>query len=389
MVIDLEKALEILEKGLKYNLRALELSKKTDSLVTQGVVYANLAGAYTLLGDIDHAKKYLEMLLKLPKDVFNFLPINGEFMKSIVLAAEGQSQFFEDLYEKLVASHVPGWSEAAEQYYAWLLEKQDRHEDALAQREKFQRIRQEAEEKFEHANIQPSLIARKHVIVGQEFEMRIDLVNVGRNPCELIKIVDVIPSEFNVVRLPDFCSLQNGNLLFEQKVVDAFKVETIKLNVKAMKEKNYKIMPKAVYIDNLGENRTSNLNSISIKAKGVSSHKKMASVQSTKFGELKFSSEAAEKAFKYLITAFKEDQMKPRLSEDKKGWRTRTEISRNANISSYSMYGRHDKGGEATRELRLLDVIESRLFLGERSRAGRVLKMRIRYEKIKKIIDER
>ena len=104
----------------------------------------------------------------------------------------------------------------------------------------------------------------------------------------------------------------------------------------------------------------------------------------TEFGEFEFSSEAAEKAFKYLVAALREDQMKLKLSEEKRGWRTLTEISRNAHISAYSMYGRHGRGGEATRQLRLLDAIESRLFLGERGRAGKVLKMRIRYEKVKK-----
>ncbi len=59
------------------------------------------------------------------------------------------------------------------------------------------------------------------------------------------------------------------------------------------------------------------------------------------------------------------------------------EIARNADITTYSMYGRHGRGGETTRELRLLDSVESRLFFGERGRTGRVLKMRIRYEKLK------
>jgi len=110
--------------------------------------------------------------------------------------------------------------------------------------------------------------------------------------------------------------------------------------------------------------------------------------QSTKFGEFEFGSEAAEKAFKYLVIAFREDRWKRKLPEEKRGWRTLTEISRNAHISAYSMYGRHGRGGEATQELRLCDAIESRLFLGERGRGGTVLKMRIRYEKVRELGEE-
>jgi hypothetical protein len=228
------------------------------------------------------------------------------------------------------------------------------------------------------------LMVRRHMIIGEEFEMRFDLVNVGRKPCTVIKITDAISSEFNVVSFPSFCGLQNGDLLLNQKVVGEFEVETIKLKVKAMKADDFTISAKVIFMDDLGERKTFKVNTISIKAKGASSRRKRASTQLTEFGEFEFSSEAAEKAFKYLITAFREDQMKPKLSKEQKGWRTLTEISRNAHISAYSMYGRHGRGGEATRQLRLLDAIESRLFLGERGRAGKVLKMRIRYEEVKK-----
>jgi predicted ATPase len=384
----LHSVMDDLEKGLSYSLKALELSKKTDSLVTKAVVYSNLVRVYSLLGDIRHAKEYFEELSKLPQDIFNFATVNGEFARAILQAAKGNWTAFEKNFAKLKASYAPGWSEAAELTYARLLEKQGRFKEARAHYEKFQSILRKAEERFEHANMQASLMARRQVMVGEEFEMRFDLVNVGRKPCTVIKITDAIPSEFNVVSLPSFCSLQNSNLLLNHKVVDAFKVETIKLKVKAKKANDYKILAKVVYMDNLGENKTSKLIPISITAKGASSRRKLTSPQSIKFGEFEFSSEAAEKAFKYLVTAFKEDQMKQRLPEEKRGWRTRIEISRNAHISAYSMYGRYGRGGEATRELRLLDAIESKLFLGERGRAGRVLKMRIRYEKVKKLIDE-
>ena len=383
--------MEDYEKGLAYNLKALELSKKTDSLVAQGVVYSNLVRIYVLSGDMKHAEEYFQKLVKFPPEIFNFNPVNGEFTRAVFLAGNGQWNAFEELLEKMKAAPYPywsGWLQGAKWIYARLLERQGRVEEARIQSYEVKRIDRDAEKKFEHVNMQASLMVRGHVIVGEEFEMRFDLVNVGRKPCKVIEITDAIPFEFNVVSLPSFCSLQKGGLLLKQKVVDPFEVETIKLKVKASKADDYNISAKVVFMDDLDETKTSKLNPISITAKGVSSRREIASIQSLKPGEFKFSSEAAEKAFKYLVAAFKEDQMKPKLPEEKKGWRTLKEISRNAHISAYSMYGRHGRGGEATRELRLLEVIESRLFLGERARGGRVLKMRIRYEKQEQLINE-
>jgi tetratricopeptide (TPR) repeat protein len=375
------------EKGLSYGLKALELSEKTDSLSTKAVVYSNLVRVYSLLGDIRHAEEYFEKLSKLPQDVFNFATVNGEYAAAILQAAKGNWTIFEEIFAKLKASYAPGWSEAAEQTYARLLEKQGRFKEAQVHHEEFQKILREAEERFEHANMQASLMVRRMVMFGEEFEMRFDFVNVGRKPCTVIRILDAIPSEFNVVNLPSFCSLQNGGLLLNQKVLGVFEVETIKLKVKAMKANDYNISAKVVFIDDLGETKTFKLTPVSISAKGASSRTKRASTQSTEFGKFDFSSEAAEKAFKYLVTAFKEDQMKS-LPEEKRGWRTLIEISRNAQISKYSMYGRYGRGGEATRELKLLDIVESRVFLGERARGGRVLKMRIRYEKHEQLVNE-
>jgi hypothetical protein len=45
------------------------------------------------------------------------------------------------------------------------------------------------------------------------------------------------------------------------------------------------------------------------------------------------------------------------------------------------MYGRSGRGGKVTAELSNLGIVESRFFLGERGRGGRIFKMRIRHRK--------
>jgi tetratricopeptide (TPR) repeat protein len=375
-----------LEKGLSYNLMALELSKKTDSFRAKEIVYSNLTREYALLGDVEHAEEYYKKLLELRSGKLN--GPYGEFARAVFLVTKGQWRAIEELRERLKISHIRGWSRAADRYYIWMLERQGRFEEAIAQREENNKKLRKIEKRFEHANVRASLMVRRKVVVGEEFEMRFDIVNVGRKSCKVLKIEGAVPSELAVIGLPSFCSLQNGSLSLEDKVLAPFSVETIKLKLKSIKANNYNILSEAFFIDDLGEIKASKLNSITITAKLASSETKRANIPDRKERKSEFRSEAAEKAFNYLTKAYEEDQLRHRITQEKMGWRTLTEISRNAHISMYSMYGRHAKGGEAVRELRLMDIIELRSFLGERGRGGRVLKMRIRYEKQKQLADE-
>ena len=371
------------EKSLEYNLKALELSKKTDSLVAQGIVYANLVRLYVLLGDMKRAEEYFLKLAKFPPEIFNFNPVYGEFARAVFLAGNGQLKALEKLLESMEAAPYPywsGWLPSAKWIYALMLEKQGSIEEARIHFEKVKRIRRDTEEKFEHVNMQASIMVHRQVIVGEEFEMRFDLVNVGRRLCKVIKIKNAIPSEFDVVSLPSFCSQQNGFLQLSNRAIEEFKVETIKLKLKANKANDFNIQAEVIFTDDLGENKISKLNPILITAKQISTPKKIASIYSPETSKVEFDSLAAKKAFNYLLIAFKKDSMKQILPEER-GWRTLMEISRNAHIPKYSLYGRYRRGGEATRELKQSALVESRFFLGERSRGGRVLKIRIRYEK--------
>jgi hypothetical protein len=108
-------------------------------------------------------------------------------------------------------------------------------------------------------------------------------------------------------------------------------------------------------------------------------------------GKLEFKSEASEKAFNYLVSAFKSDYLSRRMPLEKSGWRTLMEVANNAKVTMYSMYGRSGRGGKVPVELTNLGVVESRFFLGERGRGGRILKMRICYEKesVKRKVDSK
>ena len=67
------------------------------------------------------------------------------------------------------------------------------------------------------------------------------------------------------------------------------------------------------------------------------------------------------------------------------------DIVNQANVSRYSMYGSSYHRGLVTRELKNLGIVEARFFFGERGRGGKILKLRVIYEKeiVKQYIDER
>jgi hypothetical protein len=103
----------------------------------------------------------------------------------------------------------------------------------------------------------------------------------------------------------------------------------------------------------------------------------------------KFGSEAAQKAFSYIIDAFIDDYMRRKLSLEKSGWRTLNETIKYGVVLKSSVYSTHGGMGGAISELEKRGLVEIRVFPGERGRGGRILKMRPAYEKetIKRYID--
>ena len=66
------------------------------------------------------------------------------------------------------------------------------------------------------------------------------------------------------------------------------------------------------------------------------------------------------------------------------------DIVKQERISKYSLYGAASYRGPALSELEQLGAVEVRLFQSERGRGGKILKLRIAYEKenVKRHIDQ-
>ena len=279
------------ENALTYILKALELSKKTDSILAQGMVYSNLTIQYARQGDLKHAEEYFDELMKLPPEILNGAFVHGALVKAVFFAGKNQwdesNQYFNAYFEWLKDQPAPAGLEVARANYAWALERQGCFGEARVQLEESQKIRREAEARFEHADLQAHLMVRKQVVVGEEFEMRFDLINVGRKPASQVKVEGIIPDDFKVVALPAFCSLQNGDLKMKEKLVGSFEVETVKLKLRATKAGNYSLNPEVTYVDDMGKTKAFKANPITINAQPVKpAYEALPGRITTGYGEL-------------------------------------------------------------------------------------------------------
>ena len=142
----------------------------------------------------------------------------------------------------------------------------------------------------------------------------------------------------------------------------------------------FDLKPRLDYTTELGKPKSDRAKPITINVQlGPSEEDKAAELLE---GKIYFKSEAAEKAFNYLVKAFETDYLKRKMPIEKSGWRTSSDVARNAEVTMYSMYGRSGRGGRVTAELANLGIIESRFFLGERGRRGRIFKMRIHHRRV-------
>ena len=259
-------------EALSQTLKALEYCKKTDAYWIHGFVYATLAQQYSRLGDLKQADDYFDRISKLPSEMLSHLMVGPHVAraKAIYLAAKAQWEESNDFFEKMLsASSAPGIEIVDRADYAWVLERQGRIEEARVQQDRIQKLLDQVEERFGHANMQLSVMVLRKIQVGEEFEMRLDLVNVGRRPGALIKIADVVSPEFNVASLPSFCNLQNDILTIKNKGVGPFQVETIKLKLKATKAGSYNLSPEVNFMDDLGKMKAFRASPITITVQPV------------------------------------------------------------------------------------------------------------------------
>jgi tetratricopeptide (TPR) repeat protein len=377
-----------LEDAIALSLKALKYSCKTDIESLKPQIFALLAWQYARIGDLKKAKHYFDTLMKISPNLLSG-PRSVPWValaEAVLFAAKSQWKEADASFQKAFEISKKGmWkhlnlesSPVFRKNYIWALELQGRREEAEIQRKLIQEATAKHVQMFAHADLQADLVMKKRINAGEEADLRLDLVNVGRGSVSIIGISGLIPSDkFKVVAFPSYCCLRNGALEMEGRGIGAFQVDPVKLTVEAVETGVFTLKPSVVYVDDLGETKNCRPQPVQIIVGPRIASPGEEVVVETEPAKLEFRSEAAQRAFDFLVKAFVEDYFRRRLSKERSGWRTLMDIVKETPVSHYSMYGSGKHHGYAAAELERLGVVEFRIFLGERGRGGRVHKLRV------------
>ena len=367
--------------SIKYSLKGARYAEKTDAYYAQSICYANLVREYALSGDVIHAEEYgkkLDHICRKSRDLGINLQAIAWMSDACLLSIRKRWKEANAVFEKVLSLPMPKMMQSnTKAAYSWALLKQGRLQEAQLTFAKSQEIAKDVRARFQKCRLQAFIVAEKNVFVGNEFKVRLDIVNVSKADAYLERIKDFVPPAFEVLQAS---ALRNENSsLFElsHRTLGSFTTETLELALTPRKAGVFLLEPKIVYIDNKGKSNELILKPINliVGQKPDSAKKEPVSVYAAI--RMDFSSDSAQRIFDYLIRAFKEDLHRQKLPMDRCGWRTMMNIVKQGKVSKYSIYGSESNSGKVLKELQHDCLIEMRVFTSERGRGGQVRKVRI------------
>jgi tetratricopeptide (TPR) repeat protein len=373
------------KNALAKDLKALKYAEKTDSFWGKGMAYANLTIDYSVLGDVSNAEEYFDRLMKLPPESLKNRMVNAQLAKAMLLAGKKQwepsIQIFDGILTSLKAKPNPGIEAIVKSCYGWALFKRKHLLKALAQIREAKKIYKDMAERFAHVNLQPNIMAPAKVIIDQNFEARLDLVNVSRANGKLIRIENILHPDLSIELTSSEFIIQNGAIDFGEKSLEPLSVTSLKFNLKAKKASIFHINPRIVYKDDSGKIKTTQVKSLKIQSISTNTEHKIESTPEIIMNKFEFKNESAQTAFDFLVSSFRDDYKNRRMPQERSGWRTFMDIVRDGKVSKYSVYGSTGTRGQAIAELERMGIVETRIFAGERGRGGEILKVRVAYDK--------
>ncbi len=128
------------------------------------------------------------------------------------------------------------------------------------------------EEKFQHAQIQSNLItSKKNIMVGEPFDLRIQLVNAGAGPAQLVKLEHIIPQGLELVETSHSCTVEGADLNLKSKKLDPLKTEELILGFSPRAKGPFELRPRIVYLDEYGNTTTQQLDPLDmmVRERGV------------------------------------------------------------------------------------------------------------------------
>ncbi len=265
-----------LRGAVAQNLKATEYAERTEAYFALTRSYGSLVREYALLGEIEHSEEFAKKLDKLFDKAVGFTRSKNalesvNLSKAFLFSAKGQWKEAAEIFEKFFdqKKHVYGSGVMAtwKKGYALILAKQGRTEEAEMQLKQAKQIREKLMgrlERLEHANVQAYLMVQREIGVGEEVNLRLDLVNFTKKNATLVRVEGLIPPEFRVSKLPPYFSVQNGSVEMKERKIDSLEVQPVRLSLQATKAGVFTLSPKVMYVDDMGETKTYNPKPVTI-----------------------------------------------------------------------------------------------------------------------------
>jgi KaiC/GvpD/RAD55 family RecA-like ATPase len=108
-------------------------------------------------------------------------------------------------------------------------------------------------ERFEHADVQAKLVTRKNEVrVGEDVNLEIKIVNVGKEPVFLSRVEKILPTGFQLVGKPESSSFEDMHLDLKGRRLDPLKTDEIKLSLRSFMKGTSEIKPRLICVDETG-----------------------------------------------------------------------------------------------------------------------------------------
>jgi KaiC/GvpD/RAD55 family RecA-like ATPase len=125
-------------------------------------------------------------------------------------------------------------------------------------------------ERFEHADVQAKLIQHvKEIRAGEDFDLEMQIVNVGKEAVLLAKVEEILPQGFQLVAKPEYCHVEDAYLDMKGKRLDPLKTEQIRLVLRSFDKGTFEIKPRIVCVDETGHQMFRGLDPITIDVSEV------------------------------------------------------------------------------------------------------------------------
>jgi hypothetical protein len=122
--------------------------------------------------------------------------------------------------------------------------------------------------KFEHEFIQANLIAhQKEVVMGENFGLEIQLVNLGKKMAFLTKVEEILPEGFDLLEKPEGCLVGDNFLNLKGRRLAPVETMEIRLMLKPRKKGRFVFTPKIRFMDETGEYKSCELEELAVTVK--------------------------------------------------------------------------------------------------------------------------